>query len=955
MNAELLYTSAPQGLKQGSRGFCTVLSTVGMPLNLATKLESLSGYRHLYPSGTPDASKNPVGFSHLRFMVGGRQISVLSRISDYGLDYSQRTNKLAHHIVVDAPMPACGPAALLAEPGVMRDHWDGQCANIPSPPALPDLSTEPQICRKWEAITGDAGWGGVVADAWLSTSPRPVFIIFAEHQSNELLGLIEESIALLPPSKRWQATFGTYVTTLPPDVDCRVRCVVAGSDEARMASARGTVIDLTIKQSEPRLNNAVDAARMGVIIGSDPNKINNSTQFDEPKNATVQKINEHAQDQNIEMELSLDSEYSLEDPKFNVPPQLNRNLKNQVTLPAQMAGTNANKAKGIQSFIAIGILATSVVAAIFGITIIAKKWNGINIASIDDSTKTIQSNHETKSDNVSEFTKPDSEKNSPDKSSGPSHEQEPTSKKLETKDLSYLEDLVEIRVENSLAKGINPVAIRGNSIVATLTLKKDSELDEQIGIDFELLKSKAVCGLLPDETEASIPLGQNGEANISVSSDFTHDETQIVATGCGLVIKSKMVPVINDAKPEDFSLKMITPKMKDKDAQYLIPGDTICGLLEIKNETPQSHDYLNLLLETSDLVWEIEANGEAKQIQRSKYGEPFVIPNGSKGKSVLLSASIPSTNISLQAKPVAFLDSLSAVAKIDNDFNLSIKVFEPDLFDSDLQPKLGKKSFNDLFGVSDIIAPRDNTDASRFLLHFDKLLSFVREKRSLVNGGLKQFFGVVKNDAKQCGLLSELHVAFEKAEMQDNKNFWLKKDCDERRNVSSVTRRVKGLIDDYDFESPNKTGQELLKVLYGKISSRHQIFAEDTEPERKKKQGVIDSESKFFLWYHTRAMKKDSGYQAFKEGFDKFHDLMKEIEELTDTVYTSPSLIIESPKEDIVVMGGSLPTEYRKMKLPIQVDTSSIVDINFSTLVIKSSQSSDPRRPAAPQSASDQE
>jgi len=112
MNAELLYTSAPQGLKQGSRGFCTVLSTVGMPLNLATKLESLSGYRHLYPSGTPDASKNPVGCSHLRFTVGGRQISVLSRISDYGLDYSQRTNKLAHHIVVDAPMPACGPAAL---------------------------------------------------------------------------------------------------------------------------------------------------------------------------------------------------------------------------------------------------------------------------------------------------------------------------------------------------------------------------------------------------------------------------------------------------------------------------------------------------------------------------------------------------------------------------------------------------------------------------------------------------------------------------------------------------------------------------------------------------------------------------------------------------------------------------------------------------------------------------
>lgn len=268
MNAELLYTSAPHGLKQGSRGFCTVLSTVGMPLNLATKLESLSGYRHLYPSGTPDASKNPVSFSHLRFTVGGRQISVLSRISDYGLDYSQRTNKLAHHIVVDGPMPACGPAALLAESGVMRDHWDGQCVNVPSAPALPALSAEPGVCRTWESITGDAGWGGVVANAWLSSSPRPVFILFGEDQSTELLVLIHESLALLPSNKRWQATFGTYVTTLPPDVECRVRCVVSGSDEARMASARGTVIDLTSPLGQAASSDAVDAARKGVIIGA---------------------------------------------------------------------------------------------------------------------------------------------------------------------------------------------------------------------------------------------------------------------------------------------------------------------------------------------------------------------------------------------------------------------------------------------------------------------------------------------------------------------------------------------------------------------------------------------------------------------------------------------------------------------------------------------------------------
>jgi hypothetical protein len=266
MNAELLYTSAPSGLKQGSRGFCTVLSTAGMPINLASKLESLSGYRHVYPSGTPSANKNPVGFSHLRFSLGGRMVSVISRISDYGLDYSQRTNKLAHHIVVDSPLPPSGPAALLLQTGVMRDAWDGRCATVP-PPALPIMEVPPRVCREWESMTGDAGWGGVVANTWLRPQPKPLFIVFSEDQAPRLLSLIAESIALLPVRQRWQATFGTYVTNLPPDVDCKVRCVIAGSEEARMASARGSVINLTTPLGPAVDSDATQAAREGLSIG----------------------------------------------------------------------------------------------------------------------------------------------------------------------------------------------------------------------------------------------------------------------------------------------------------------------------------------------------------------------------------------------------------------------------------------------------------------------------------------------------------------------------------------------------------------------------------------------------------------------------------------------------------------------------------------------------------------
>ena len=269
MNAELLYTSAPQGLKQGSRGFCTVQSTVGMPINLAMKLESLSGYRHLYLPGDPKAPNNPVAFSHIRFSVGGRSVSVLSRIADYGLDYSQRTNKLAHHVVLEPPLPAAGPVQLIQQPGFLKTSWDGKCTTLP-PPMLPSVATPiAGICKTWQKLLGDAGWGGVVAQHWMQPRAKPLHIIFSESQSSLLLNLLAESIALLPPSMLWEATFSTYVTSLPPDIDCKVRCLISGSDEARSIAARQTVIDLTKVAPSPPPGKAIDAARSGRRLESE--------------------------------------------------------------------------------------------------------------------------------------------------------------------------------------------------------------------------------------------------------------------------------------------------------------------------------------------------------------------------------------------------------------------------------------------------------------------------------------------------------------------------------------------------------------------------------------------------------------------------------------------------------------------------------------------------------------
>src|ERR1700678_3159054 len=102
MTQELFYTSAPRGLQPGSTGFCTVAETRGLSPLLRERLEDLSGYRELFPPHDARAGQNPVAWSHSRFTIQGKSVSVLSRVGAAGVDHSQRTNKFAHHVVIDA-------------------------------------------------------------------------------------------------------------------------------------------------------------------------------------------------------------------------------------------------------------------------------------------------------------------------------------------------------------------------------------------------------------------------------------------------------------------------------------------------------------------------------------------------------------------------------------------------------------------------------------------------------------------------------------------------------------------------------------------------------------------------------------------------------------------------------------------------------------------------------------
>ncbi|MFO0899989.1 MAG: hypothetical protein U0836_21360 [Pirellulales bacterium] len=260
MLQEIIYTSAAQGLKPGSRGFCTVMSSPGMPVNLAQQLEALSGYRHLFPPQDPQAALNPTVYAHLRLNLAGRPLHVLSRIADAGLDYSQRTNKFAHHLVLDAPdCPPGGPAWALAKPGLMATDWDGQPRVAPVLRKLPRDERPEGPCTAWEARLGDAGWAGVLAET--AAVGRSAVLLF--EPGMEVLPLFVESLSLLPPAQRWTVTFSTFFTRLPPGVNCQWRAVLAGSAEAR-ALAAGPHLVIDLRKPRPAPNGLlVETARTG--------------------------------------------------------------------------------------------------------------------------------------------------------------------------------------------------------------------------------------------------------------------------------------------------------------------------------------------------------------------------------------------------------------------------------------------------------------------------------------------------------------------------------------------------------------------------------------------------------------------------------------------------------------------------------------------------------------------
>ncbi|MCF7855687.1 MAG: hypothetical protein K9N51_12875 [Candidatus Pacebacteria bacterium] len=251
MAQELIYTSARKGLKPGTSGFCTVAHTKGMSSAAIRVAESLSAYKRTGKSAHGTAGE-PVIYSHHRCIIQGVSTSILSRVHVSEREHTGRDNKIAHHIVLDPlERPVGGPAWLAAREGLFVEEWVGEARLLNTPKTVPLGDSEFSRASTWEKITGDAGWAGIPAENLIKHPGRLIYLIF--EPGMDMLGLIDETLALLSPRTRWGVTFSTYFSHPIAGTSCTWRCCLPDQPllkDPRTVNA-ALVLDLTRSLGDP--------------------------------------------------------------------------------------------------------------------------------------------------------------------------------------------------------------------------------------------------------------------------------------------------------------------------------------------------------------------------------------------------------------------------------------------------------------------------------------------------------------------------------------------------------------------------------------------------------------------------------------------------------------------------------------------------------------------------------
>ncbi|MEJ6620431.1 MAG: hypothetical protein QNL93_00625, partial [Opitutae bacterium] len=210
MAQQLIFTSTPQGLEPGRTGYCTVARHKDLRHRLVRELERLS----VYDFGQ-QVSGNRVEISiYRKITLGSEEFYVLTKICDAGLDYTNRTNYLAHHLILDGFEIAHCPS-----PAEIFLNWNGWKSKWEEGPRYLNPGEEITLtgykssglvpCKNWLSFTNDPGNAATLVSPEML---KPIVLENVPAKSEHLLQLFAESSALLKLSlDAWDYSFTTFI------------------------------------------------------------------------------------------------------------------------------------------------------------------------------------------------------------------------------------------------------------------------------------------------------------------------------------------------------------------------------------------------------------------------------------------------------------------------------------------------------------------------------------------------------------------------------------------------------------------------------------------------------------------------------------------------------------------------------------------------------------------------
>jgi hypothetical protein len=263
---QLIYTSAPRGLLSGQSGFCTVARSAELREALVQRLEQISSYQYLRVSSVSTGGGNPTISAFRIVDIRGAKYQVLTRIQPCGLDFTARTNHLAHHLIFESPelVELPSPAAILRGwPGWLTT-WQGdpRLLNDVATAELRDIARPTFPAQAWQQMTGDAGRAAGLLE---SDCVRGCYLVCPAGEEQQLLEMFAETLQLLDltgqyPLRPWRHPFTTFLQAEDNPLDFQWRGCQEGTPAYRQAVQRSAPL-LALRAVRVPGNSLVKIAR----------------------------------------------------------------------------------------------------------------------------------------------------------------------------------------------------------------------------------------------------------------------------------------------------------------------------------------------------------------------------------------------------------------------------------------------------------------------------------------------------------------------------------------------------------------------------------------------------------------------------------------------------------------------------------------------------------------------